>query len=95
MPNYEIVYILNQNINDDLLPNAINKVNELITKTGAEITNISQWGRKKFSYPIKKQVEGHYVLANFKAEPTTIKKIDASLKLNDDVLRHLIVKLDK
>lgn len=95
MPNYEIVYILNQNINDDVLPNVMNKVHELISKAGAEITNISQWGRKKFSYPIKKQVEGHYVLANFRAEPTAIKKIDASLKLNDDILRYLIVKLDK
>ena len=92
MPSYELIYIVNPNINEETLPESISKVTEIITKAGGSVVETIQWGRKKLAYPIKKFSEGNYILAKVETDTTSIRKIDASLKMNDDVLRHLVVR---
>ena len=92
MPNYELVYIVSPNINEDALPEVIGKVADLVKKTGGNVTEVNQWGRKKLTYPIKKFYEGNYIFAKLDIESTVVKKIDASLKMNEDILRYLITK---
>lgn len=47
------------------------------------------------AYPVKKQADGNYVLINFEADPEVIKEIDRVMKIQDDILKHLIVKIDE
>ena len=95
MANYEIVYILSPSVNEDELSTLITRVGDIIQKIGGSVTEIIQWGRKKMAYPIKKHSEGNYVLAKVELPPSSIKELEANLRLSGEVLRHLIVKLDE
>lgn len=92
MPTYELIYIINPNISEEILPESISKVNDMIAKAGGTVVETNQWGRKKLAYPIKKFSEGNYILSKLETDASSIRKIDASLKMNDDVLRHLVIK---
>ncbi len=94
VPNYELVYIVNPNDTDEALPEVINKVSEVVKKSGGTVAEVIPWGKKRFSYPIKKFNEGNYILAKIDAQPTSVKKIDASLKMDENILRHLVIKAD-
>jgi len=88
VPNYELVYIVNPNISEELLPEAITRVGDIVKKAGGNVTDVTQWGRKKLAYPIKKFSEGNYILAKVETDSPSVKKI------NDDVLRHLVIRLN-
>jgi small subunit ribosomal protein S6 len=94
VPSYELVYIVNPNISEDTLPEAINKVTEIVKKGGGNVTEVTQWGRKRLAYPIKRFSEGNYILAKVEMETPSVRKIEASLRMNDDVLRHIVIKQD-
>src|SRR4030042_18452 len=93
VPNYELVYIVNPGINEEILPETINKVNDVVKKAGGTVLEVTQWGRKKLAYPVKKYTEGSYILSRVQTDPAALKKIDATLKMDDDILRHLIINI--
>jgi len=93
--DYELVFILNPEIGDEEVPATIEKVNQFITGRGGTITEVNQWGRRKFAYPIKKFQEGHYILTQFKLEPGRSGELKESLRGSEEILRHLIVRLNK
>lgn len=70
-------------------------VSDLLTKNGCNIEKVDRWGKRHLAYPVKKQADGYYVLINFEAEPATIKEIDRVMKIRDEILKHLIVKIDE
>jgi small subunit ribosomal protein S6 len=90
--DYELVLIMSPGISDENLPGAIDKVSQFITGKGGAITEVAPWGRRKLAYPIKRFMEGNYVLTRFKSDAKLIKELDSSLRLSEEVLRHLIVK---
>ena len=92
MANYELVYIINPIVTEEELPNVLGKVSNYVTKGGGTGNEIAQWGRKKLAYPIKKCIEGNYVLAKIELKPAAIKELEASLKLSTEVIRHLLVR---
>ena len=93
MPDYEIVYIVSPEVSDGDLNKVIDKVAGFAKKVGGNITEVTQWGRKKFTYPIRKFLEGNYVLAHLEIEPKSVKELDANLQFDSEILRHLIIKL--
>ena len=93
MTSYELVFIVSPEVADEEVPNTVGKVSEFINKAGGSITEVNQWGRKKFTYPIRRFTEGNYVLAKFELTPISIKELEANLRLSDEVLRHLLIKL--
>lgn len=92
MPSYELVFILNANLTEDDFSRVLGKVNDLIIKFGGTITETTQWGKKRFAYPIKRQAEGNYVLEKVQINQTALKELDANLKLSEDVLRYLFIR---
>jgi ribosomal protein S6 len=70
----------------------IEKVEALIARVGGTVEKVDRWGKRRLAYAVKKFTDGFYVLINFEAAPAEIKEIDRVLKINDEVLRHLIVK---
>ncbi len=62
---------------------------------GGTIEKIDIWGRRKLSYPIRKQVEGSYVLAHLQLEPDLLKEIEQSYNISEDVLRHLVIRREE
>ena len=70
-------------------------VSNLIKKNGGNVEKVDRWGKRHLAYPVKKQADGNYVLINFEADPEVIKEIDRVMKIQDDILKHLIVKIDE
>jgi len=92
MANYELVFIVSPEVADDEMANAISKVSDLIGRIGGVVGEVSQWGRKKLTYPVKRFTEGNYVLAKVELKPASVKELEANLRMSGDILRHLLVR---
>ncbi|MDZ4246404.1 MAG: 30S ribosomal protein S6, partial [Dehalococcoidia bacterium] len=93
--DYELVFIISPEIMDESVPAVIERINNFITEKGGTVSENKQWGRRKLAYPIKKVSEGNYILTNFQGPPELLTALDKNLKLSEDVLRHLVIKLDE
>jgi len=92
--DYEMVYIISPDVADDKLDSAIDNVSRFITERGGSVSEVERWGRRKLAYPIKHFAEGNYVLTHFKLKPASSKELEARLAISDEILRHLLIKLD-
>ena len=93
--DYELVVILNPEIGDDAVPNSIQKVEQGITSRGGEVTESNHWGRRRLAYPIKRHLEGNYVVSQVKLDPTTVPELEATFRISEDIIRHLIIRADE
>ena len=93
MHDYELVVIVNPSIADDDVANTVEKVKTFVTGRGGDIAEANQWGRKRLAYPNKKCTEGNYALIKFNLDPKLTTELETSLKLSDDIVRHMLVKL--
>jgi small subunit ribosomal protein S6 len=94
---YELVYILKPTIADDQLPTAIDKVNGMVTTRGGEVYEVLQTppsGKRKLSYPNDRNVDGYYVVNHMRMDPETTVDFERMLKINEDVIRHMLVRMD-
>ena len=94
LQEYELVYILNPEMTDEAVDTRVNGISEFITAREGVINGVDKWGKKKLSYPIKHFLEGNYVLAKFKISPAKSKELEASLRISEDIVRHLLVKVN-
>ena len=94
MRAYELVTIVNPEVDADGLANTVDKVVGLITDRGGVVDEVSQWGKRKLAYPVQKFMEGNYVLTRFQMEAQLIKGLDTSLEGSGEILRHLIVRAE-
>lgn len=90
MRNYELVYVVKLNFDEEVREVILNKVKEVVVIDG-EIVKVDIWGIKKLVYLIVKFIEGFYVLVNFKLVVDVFKEIDRNLKINENVIRYMIV----
>ena len=89
--HYEILFILPNKFTDDEAKTVYEKVEKLIANNGGEITHREYWGKKRLAYEIKHNAFGYYGLFEFNLEKTELSKVESSLRLSTDVLRHQIV----
>jgi small subunit ribosomal protein S6 len=94
LKDYELVYIINPEVTDEALETRVNDINQFITGREGVISSVDKWGKKKLAYPLKHHLEGNYVLTRLKISPARCQELEASLKISEDVLRHLLVKVD-
>lgn len=93
-----MMYILSPELGDENFATSIEKVNNYITRLGGEITETNQsapWGKRRLAYPIEKHSDGFYVVTNFRLLPTQSGELERGLRLNEEVLRHLVISLNK
>ncbi|MFA6832474.1 MAG: 30S ribosomal protein S6 [Bacteroidaceae bacterium] len=95
MNNYETVFILTPVLSDLQMKEAVEKFSSIITEEGGEIVNVENWGLKKLAYPIQKKSTGFYNMIEFKAEPTTIAKLELMFRRDERVIRFLTVAQEK
>lgn len=89
---YEMITILDPNLSSDDTDTLVETIENNITKNKGSIKKTSKWGRKKLAYEINKFNDGFFVLINFTANPMVIAEIDRVLKINDKIIRHIVVK---
>jgi len=90
-----MVLVLKPDLTDEAQEGFVQKVTRWVTDKGGAISQTDKLGRKKLAYPLKASKEGIYVLSKFSAEPALVRDVEKSLKLSEEVLRHLVVKLEE
>lgn len=91
MNEYELLYIVSPRVPADDVPNAIERVNAIITAQGGELLTTDNWGRRRLAYPIRQYFEGTYVLATLKMPPAGAVALEAGLRISEEVIRHLLI----
>ena len=79
---------------DEELGANLDKINKMITEKGGTVSSVDQWGKRKLAYPIKQFAEGNYVLMNFSSDPVLCQQLEASLRISEDILRHLLINVE-
>lgn len=92
MREYEVMYILQPDFDEEKVNAAVEKFSGLIQANGGTVTNVEKWGKRRLAYEIKGQREGNYVLVLFSGEPAVSSELDRVMKISDEVLRHLIIR---
>ena len=92
--DYEMVLVISPELADEGLDTAINNISQIITDVGGVVSDIKQWGKRKLAYPIKRFSEGNYVLAQLQLQPALSKQVESKLQISEEVLRHLLVRLN-
>lgn len=93
MTQYEIAVLYHPDLEVDLTK-AEEKVTKLFTDNGGKVTNTDNWGKRKMTYPIKKQEHAVYVFYTLDLPGANLKKVESTLNITDEVIRYLIVKTD-
>ncbi len=91
MRNYEGMFLLSPKLADASLEQAISTIKDTLEKNGSTVEKIENIGKKALAYKIKKFKEGTYVLFNFKTKPSVIAAVEKIFKLNEYILRTLII----
>ena len=94
MTNYELMFIINPTLEEEKKNAVVEKVTEIITNGGGEVSKTDVWGMRKLAYPIEKKEEGYYVVIEFQAAPELPKELNRRLRISDDVMRHLVINKD-
>jgi small subunit ribosomal protein S6 len=92
---YETTFIINASLEDNQIDGVIEKAKDFIVKNGGEIKELFKWGRKRFTYTIEKKNNGFYVVCMFSAVGDFVAKLERYFFLDDNILRSLVIKLDK
>jgi small subunit ribosomal protein S6 len=87
-----LLLLIRPNLDRDSAIVASESIAELIKNRGGEIKSSNVWGRRRLAYPISDQLEATYILLKLKISPSALKEIDFELKLNESVLRFMIIK---
>ena len=89
---YEAIFIYDQQ--DAVFKSSIEKTKAIFSGYGVDITSEEDMGKKKLAYEVKKKKEGHYYLYHIKVDGSKIAQIEKDLRLDEDILRHLFVRID-
>lgn len=94
MHNYELVYILQADLDEATLTGAVDAIEALIKNSKGEIAKVDKWGKRRLAYPIRKMREGYYVFISFQMEPSEIVNLKRALGYNEQVLRYIVVRVN-
>lgn len=95
MRNYESLYIVHPEIVGDELTATVDKFQKILSDQKAEIVKLDNWGVRKLAYPIKKVERGSYIQVLFSAGPEVVAEYERRLRLDEQILRFLTVRLDR
>ena len=93
---YELIYILNSNVEHKKIDQVMKDIGSRLEKTESKIINHIVWGKKKLAYPIKGNTYGNYILLHYEGgDNNKLNEFDSWLKLSGLVIRHMIVRLEE
>ena len=88
--NYEVVFIVDPAQGEEGVANLVNSFKTLIEQNASTV-EVEEWGTRKLAYPIDYKTEGYYVLVNFTSAPEFPRELDRKLRINDGIMRSMIV----
>ena len=91
---YELMFIINPDIEGEALEEAIGKVIEVLDKEGSEVEQIKKIGKRRLAYEINDIKDGYYVLLNVRAEPGIVPALEHFFRVTEGYLRYMVIRLD-
>lgn len=95
MHPYEIMVILDPEVDERTVQPTLEKFLNVITNGGGTVDNVDIWGRRRLSYEIQKKSEGIYAVVNFTADPATTVELERQLRLNESIMRTKVLRADE
>lgn len=92
---YEILFIVRPDLEESKVKDVYKKLETVLTSNGANILSSKELGQKELAYEIKKHKSGYYFLINVESNVDAINEFDRVALISEEIIRHLIVKLDK
>jgi small subunit ribosomal protein S6 len=95
MRRYELMLVLRPDAPDDRAQAVVDRTTRQIATSGGQIVKVAPWGRRRLAYPIDRQREGSYHIILFEAPPEAVAEVERSLLITEEVLRHLVVRVER
>lgn len=92
MNNYEFLYIIRCDIEDEQKAAVVEKYENLVPTLNGTVSTVDKWGMKKFAYEINKKTEGYYVLMNISCSVEAQSEIERQMKIDDAIVRQIIIR---
>ena len=92
MKAYELLFFVAPTISDEDRVAVMKRIETTIAEGAGKVDNVDEWGKRKLAYEINGLTDGDYTLVNFHADPQNVAELDRVLRINDSVVRHMIVK---
>lgn len=93
MNKYEMMFIVKATMEESSVKAAAENVKKLAESLKAKVDSFKEMGQKKLAYPIKKEISGYYYVMTMTASKETIKEVNRKMSIDENVIRHLIIKL--
>ena len=95
MPFYENVFIARQDISTAQVEALTDTFANLVAENGGKVEKREYWGLRNLAYRMKKNRKGHYVLFNLEAPAAAVSELERNMRINEDVLRYLTIRVDE
>lgn len=95
MKKYEVIFIVKPTVDEEALEAVVSKFDNLVKNNGGTVDKIDRWGKKRLAYELNDFNEGFYVLIYFTAEAQVVFELDRVMKIQDEIIRHMIIKEDE
>ena len=92
MKAYELLFFVDPNLDPETRLAVMKRIDTTIAEGNGKVDNVDEWGKRKLAYEINGLTDGDYTLVNFHADPQNVAELDRVLRINDAVVRHMIVK---
>ena len=92
MRNYELMIILDPDLEERTVAPSLDQYLNLVRQDGGNVESVDVWGRRRLAYEIDKRAEGIYAVVSLSAQPATVKELDRQLGLNESVLRTKVLR---
>lgn len=92
---YEILFIVRPELPEEELDRLVGQFEGLVASTGGRVQKAEKWGRRRLAYPVRRCREGQYVLFTLECEPATVREFERRLKVSDQVIKFLTVRIDR
>ena len=92
--DYELGFILSPEVSEEQTRAILDRVEQVVANYNGEVVRVNQWGRRRLGYPIQHHRDGLYVFVDMILTPETVIELDRTLKVSEEVLRHLIKRRD-
>jgi small subunit ribosomal protein S6 len=92
--DYELGIILNPEVSEEQTRAILDRVEQIVTSHDGQVIRVNQWGRRRLDYPIEHHRDGLYMFIDMTLTPETVFELDRTLKVSEEVLRHLVKRRD-
>jgi len=92
--DYELGFILNPEVSEEQTSAILERIEKIVKNYDGQVVKVNQWGRRRLAYPIEHHRDGFYVFIDMILTPETVLELDRTLKVSEEVMRHIVKRRD-